>query len=522
MLFHTYRFILVFLPVLLVLYHASGRLFSAPETRARARKLLTGCASAVFICAFGIRCVAYLTLSLCMNLAFAWHWRQTPGNEGHDARVSRSRSAQYVLLLFLDIGLLLICKIWIRAIPAGMSFYTFTQIAFISDVYRGDIKTFTLAEYLIHTVFFPRFLQGPIMRFSETAEMVTGDRIRHAVSARKVWSGAMLFSLGLAKKVLVADTLGGMLDTAYSLIPHLTRPDAVITILLFPAQLYFDFSGYCDMGMGIARMMGLDLPVNFRTPLRATNIVSYWKQWHMTLTAFFTRYLYIPIGGNRGGRVRTYRNMLIVFLVSGFWHGAGMTFLIWGALHGVCYILTDAWSRKHGAVLSARKADTPEDGYRTEARHGGRASRSLKTVLSVAFTYVLVSVIFVFFRAPRVSDALKLFERTYGALVGYVSDTVAKTFYMDEIWYLVKMTPFAEGKYSVYICMAVFLTVLFLLLFFVPCARDLTDRVSRLAENESGKGAFLRSVCFTLGCAILFVWALISTSGVGTYLYANF
>ncbi|MBQ4417457.1 MAG: MBOAT family protein, partial [Butyrivibrio sp.] len=472
-------------------YHAARYLFPAPEACARARKVLTGCASAVFIASFGIECVVYLVSHVIVNLVFAWHLVRTRDEE-EGAPGIPTRRMLYTLLLMFHIGQLVICKTVIRAVPVGMSFYTFTQIAFVTDVYRGEIKAFTPADYLIHTVFFPKFLQGPIMRFAETREMVTGGRLSHAVPAQAVWSGATLFSLGLAKKVLVADTLGGMLDTAYSLIPHLTRPDAVLTILLFPAQLYFDFSGYCDMGMGIARMMGLDLPVNFRTPLRATNIVQYWKQWHMTLTAFFTRYLYIPLGGSRRGQARTYRNMLIVFLVSGFWHGAGITFLIWGALHGICYVLTDAWRRKKGGAVS------------------------------VAFTYVLVSVIYVFFRAPRVSDALKLFERTYGALVGYVSDTVAKTFYMDEIWYLVKMTPFADWKYSGYICMAVFLAVLFVLLFFVPCARDLTDRVADLAANGSGKGVFVKCACFTLSCAVLFVWALVSTGGVGTYLYVNF
>ncbi|MBQ6735621.1 MAG: MBOAT family protein [Lachnospiraceae bacterium] len=520
--FHSYKFILVFLPVLLMLYHATGLLFPLPETRARVRKLLIGCASMLYICTFGIECIAYLALHLCLNLAFAWNWRQTADRDNPDARSLCSQRAQYILLLFLDIGLLVICKIWLRAIPVGMSFYTFTQIAFITDVYRGDIKSFTLAEYLIHTMFFPRFLQGPIMRFSETKDIITGNRIRAKATAQAVWGGATLFSLGLAKKVLIADTLGGMLDTAYSVIPDLTRPDAVLTILLFPAQLYFDFSGYCDMGMGVARMMGLDLPVNFRVPLRATNIVSYWKQWHMTLTSFFTRYLYLPLGGNRRGRANTYRNIMIVFLVSGFWHGTGLTYLIWGTLHGICYCLTVAWSRKREAVLSARTAKTPADGLPAGARRGKKALQGLKTAASVASTYLLVSVIYVFFRAPRVSDALNLFGRAYGALVNYVSDTVAKTFHMDEIWYLVKLTPFAEGKYTVYICMAVFLAVLFLLLFFVPCARDLTERVSCLAEKGSGRFVLTKCACFTFCCAILFVWALISTSDVGTYLYVNF
>ena len=507
MVFHSYKFILLFLPAVLLCYRLAERFEG--EARVRVRSLLLRAASIVFIAGYGWQCLLAVCCSLVVNgLAARFFLRDFAGKttDGHPAENAPVSGRGVVLACIIILNLCVLCffKLTAFPIPVGLSFYTFTQIAFLADAYRGEIASFTISEYLLHVLFFPKFLQGPILRMEDTRDRIL-SRLADPLTARGLLNGALLFSLGLAKKTLIADTLANCVDTAYGILPHLTRADAVITILAFMAQLYFDFSAYCDMGMGCAWMMGLDLTDNFRQPLRATNIVSYWKNWHMSLTGFFTRYLYIPLGGSRKGNARRYLNILIVFLVSGFWHGTGVTFLIWGALHGVAYAAVTAVKSSLNGTLPFRKLPiTP-----------------VKTVLN----FIFVSVCYVFFRAPSVSDALTLLERTYGAAVSYVSETIADTFYMDEIWYVVKVLPLADWEYRKYLCMAVVLVLGAVFLFVTPDAKTLVLRndafIRQTAENGSGKLP-VRCVLFVLLCAALFVWALLSTGGVATYLYVNF
>ena len=546
MVFHSYKFILLFLPAVLLCYRLAERFEG--EARVRVRSLLLRAASIVFIAGYGWQCLLAVCCSLVVNgLAARFFLRDfagktTDGHPAENAPVS-GRGVVPACIIILNLCVLCFFKLTAFPIPVGLSFYTFTQIAFLVDAYRGEIASFTISEYLLHVLFFPKFLQGPILRMEDTRDRIL-SRLADPLTARGLLNGALLFSLGLAKKTLIADTLANCVDTAYGILPHLTRADAVITILAFMAQLYFDFSAYCDMGMGCAWMMGLDLTDNFRQPLRATNIVSYWKNWHMSLTGFFTRYLYIPLGGSRKGNARRYLNILIVFLVSGFWHGTGVTFLIWGALHGVAYAAVTAVTGE--GRHKARPVMSSHDGVRTDGQTGAdrnrygvnrKENRTLERdaeasgrrkpvkIVQTAVNFIFVSVCYVFFRAPSVSDALTLLERTYGAAVSYVSETIADTFYMDEIWYVVKVLPLADWEYRKYLCMAVVLVLGAVFLFVTPDAKTLVLRndafIRQTAENGSGKLP-VRCVLFVLLCAALFVWALLSTGGVATYLYVNF
>lgn len=540
MVFHSYKFILLFLPAVLICYKLPERL--AEETRVKVRSALLIVASVFFIVGFGWQCAVAVACSIAVNGCVARRFLcgEAEGNDAgkednntkeNDSVKNRGLQKSILsLVIILDIATLVLLKVTTLPLPVGLSFYTFTQIAFLVDAYRGEITSFTIPEYLLHVLFFPKFLQGPIMRMEDTRRMIT-SRLQNPMTARNLLNGALLFSLGLFKKTLLADTLGRCVDTAYSLIPHLTRPDAVITILVFVAQLYFDFSAYCDMGRGCAWMMGLDLPDNFLQPLRTRNIVEYWKRWHMSLTGFFTRYLYIPLGGSRRGNARRYLNVLIVFLVSGFWHGTGVTFLVWGALHGVAYVCVTAvlgtLERERGDSAGSfvqeekqQKDNSSRIFNSTEKNGTGKvlSSGTLPGAIQVAINYIFVSICYVFFRADNIADALKLFERTYGAAVSFVSDTIADTFYLDEIWYVVKVLPLANWEYRKYLCMAAVLLASAVLLFFVPDAKTLVLR----NDERMQEGGSARSVLFVLLCTVLFVWALVSTSGVATYIYVNF
>lgn len=235
----------------------------------------------------------------------------------------------------------------IKIVPLGISFITFSQIANLVDVYRNNRTTFDLREYICYIFFFPKISSGPIVLPSEMKEQFEQ---RRNVNSQDIASGIYLFSMGLGKKVLIAETMAVIADWGWSNLELLNAPTALLVTVSYTLQIYFDFSGYSDMALGIARMMGMSLPRNFNSPYKATSIAEFWDGWHITLTRFFTKYLYIPLGGSRKGIMRTYLNIFIVFLVSGFWHGSTIAFVVWGMLHGVAMVLNRRFSALWGKV----------------------------------------------------------------------------------------------------------------------------------------------------------------------------
>ncbi len=229
-------------------------------------------------------------------------------------------------------------------VPLGISFITFQQIAFLVDASRGEIPVCSFRDYALFVSFFPHVSSGPVIRHDDFFPMLDTDR---KMDWDRLAAGIYLFFMGLGKKVLVADVFGSAVDWGYSNMSSLNSTSAVFISFAYTLQIYFDFSGYSDMAIGISRMLQLDLPVNFNSPYKAVTILEFWKRWHMTLTGFFTKYLYIPLGGNRKGMMRTYANTLFVFLCSGLWHGASWTFVLWGGLHGCFMVLT----RQFGKVF---------------------------------------------------------------------------------------------------------------------------------------------------------------------------
>lgn len=224
-------------------------------------------------------------------------------------------------------------------LPLGISFITFQQIAFIIDTYNNKTDNCSFREYALFIAFFPHIISGPIITYNDFIPLLR-DAGRKNVDWDRLGIGIYMFSLGLGKKVLIADVFMKAADYGYSNIAELNTTSVIFISLAYTMQIYFDFSGYSDMAIGISRMLNLDLPINFNSPYKATTIIEFWDRWHITLTNFFTNYLYIPLGGNRKGKMRTYVNTMIVFICSGLWHGASWTFVLWGFLHGVFLILT--------------------------------------------------------------------------------------------------------------------------------------------------------------------------------------
>jgi D-alanyl-lipoteichoic acid acyltransferase DltB (MBOAT superfamily) len=274
-------------------------------------------------------------------------------------------------------------------LPAGISFFLFQSMSYAIDLYRRQTRVIEyLPDYLLYTSFFPNMLAGPIERPSHLSGQLRAPRV---VTPGGVYSGLALVLWGLFKKVCVADNLAGYVNAVYGNVPHHSGPTLVAATYLFAFQIYCDFSGYSDMAIGMARILGIDLITNFRTPYFSRSIQEFWHRWHISLSTWFRDYVYFPLGGNRGGAARTLVNIMIVFLVSGLWHGANWTFVVWGGLHGSYLIL----ERVLGLVNA--------DGARTR----GPVSRALATLV----TFNLVCLAWIFFRSNDVSDAWLVLQR---------------------------------------------------------------------------------------------------------------
>ena len=364
-------------------------------------------------------------------------------------------------------------------LPLGISFFTFQQLSFLVDAYRGEVQNCDFLSYACFVTYFPQLIAGPIVTHDELIPQLQ-DPTKKTFNWDNFTPGMYMFALGMAKKVLLADTLGNAVNWGFANVDALDATNAIITMLSYTLQLYFDFSGYCDMAIGIGKMMNIDLPLNFNSPYKALTITEFWDRWHMTLTRFFTRYVYIPLGGNRKGATRTYVNIMIVFLLSGLWHGAGWTFVFWGACHGLFSVITRRFRSFFEAIHPA---------------------------LNWLLTFSFVNVMWVFFRADSFATALKLLNRIAMLRFGAIRTEILNCFKLVEINYFIAKTPI-ESIYT-YFQLAVFFVLAMLIV--LGC-----------------KNAHERMVAFrpTLGkaliSAVLLTWCVFSFSGISTFLYFNF
>lgn len=271
-------------------------------------------------------------------------------------------------------------------LPLGISFLTFTQIAYLADAAKGKVRERNFLNYFLFVAFFPRLLMGPIVRYREI--MPQFDALRNKLLNYKYIAQALtLFSLGLFKKVIIADRLADWANPGFDTAATLTLLEAWMTSLSYTLQLYFDFSGYTDMALGASLLFNIKLPANFNSPYRSLNIQEFWRRWHMTLSRFVRDYIYIPLGGSRVSELRTLLNILVTFFLVGLWHGAGWTFIIWGLLHGCALAVFHLWQK------------TP---FR------------LPRFVSWLITFNFINAAWVFFRAQTFSDAMKVLNGMAG------------------------------------------------------------------------------------------------------------
>ena len=273
------------------------------------------------------------------------------------------------------------------ALPLGISFFTFQQIAFLTDVYKGKTEEKNLAFYSIFVVFFPQLIAGPIVHHSEIIPQFKRKLHEFAIKYNDILKGICLFSIGLFKKVVIADSFIRPVSILFDHGVFKGFGDAWYGALCYTTQIYFDFSGYSDMAIGISLIFGILLPINFHSPYKARNIQEFWRRWHITLSKFLRDYIYIPLGGNRSGEGKTYLNIFITFLIGGIWHGAGWTFIWWGALHGLGNMLFRIFSN---------------------------LNFKFPKYVSILITFLYVVLAWVFFRAPDLKTTWDFMKGMFG------------------------------------------------------------------------------------------------------------
>ena len=285
-------------------------------------------------------------------------------------------------------------------LPVGISFYTFQTLSYVIDVYRGQVPAEEhFGYYALFVAFFPQLVAGPIER---PENLLPQLRAKRTLRAQNLSAGGWLLLEGYFKKIVIADSVAPFVDRVYGAPGIAFGPEIVLATLLFGIQIYCDFSGYSSIARGAAKLLGVDLMENFRRPYGARTVREFWRRWHISLTGWFTDYVYIPLGGSRRGLTRQAVNILIVFLLSGLWHGAGWTFVIWGLIHGLYQVggvLLSRVRERSGAARTAREG--------VEGRKGCRAV----TALGQARTFLLVSFPWLFFRAASMGDAAVLLSR---------------------------------------------------------------------------------------------------------------
>lgn len=395
MLFNTPEFVFLYLPIVFAGAFSLGRL------NHRAAVIWLGLSSLAFYAVWDVRFVALLLASITFNYG-ASYWiaaRRTRGQDGAKLPLVTTIAVNLAVLGYFKYANFFLSSSnqWLGTrfpvfdilLPLGISFFTFTQITFLVDVHRGIAREYSFFSYLLFVTYFPHLIAGPVLHHKQMMPQFA-DAQTYRINPVNIGAGLTAFILGLAKKVLLADMLAPYATATFGLAAehpeNLHLLQAWIGALSYTLQLYFDFSGYSDMAIGLSLMFNVRLPLNFNSPYKATSIIEFWRRWHMTLSEFLRAYLYIPLGGNRRGPIRRYLNLMITMLLGGLWHGAGWTYVFWGALHGVYLMINHGWRE-------------------LQIRAPNKSFLRLPTPAAATLTFLAVVVAWVFFRSSSLHAA---------------------------------------------------------------------------------------------------------------------
>ena len=477
MLFNSYVFILAFLPLTLLVYFLLGRL----DERMPLNKLFLVLASFVFYGYNNPSYVPIIVLSILVNYALSQMMLAT--------EKKAFRLPLMLLGLALNLGVLFyfkyhdfFCENLNKAfgtsfvlnhlmLPLGISFFTFQQLSYVIDSYKRTVPRYNILDYALFVTFFPQLVAGPIVLHSEIVPQFADPKNRR-FNFDNFAPGLYAFALGLFKKVIVADTFGVAVEAGYAAAQSLNTIEAWLIAIGYTLQLYFDFSGYCDVATGVGLMFNIRIPLNFNSPYKSMNIREFWQRWHITLSRFLTTYIYFPLGGSRKGITRTCINLMVVFLASGLWHGAGWLFLLWGLMHGAASVLYRLFRRQYDALHPA---------------------------LQWLMTFVFVVVAWVFFRATNLADALAIIKSMLMMDFGPIRDSITSAFELP------------GGIRSGY-------NAIFMMLWYVFSLVACLGMRNTYEKTMDFRPTLLNAA----STVILILYCVLSLSGVSVFLYFNF
>ena len=484
MLFNSYIFLLLFLPICILGYFGLNHF-----KKYKLAQFFLLCMSLWFYAYFNLSYLAIIVVSILFNyfiykkLEKAQRHRKLLLIIGLSANILSFFYFKYMDFFISNINIIFNKDIPLLKIvlPLGISFFTFQQLSFVIDSYKKEVPKYDLLHYASFVTFFPQLIAGPIVTHDELIPQFLNKKNK-VFNWDNFAKGLYAFTLGLAKKVLIADTFGVVVNYGFGLadISSLNSTNAIIVMLAYTIQIYFDFSGYSDMAIGLGKMFNIDLPVNFNSPYKALTIREFWDRWHMTLTRFFTKYIYIPLGGSRKGKVKTCINVMIVFLISGFWHGANWTFILWGLMHGLFCVINRIFKKFFD---------------------------NLHPALNWLITFSFINIMWIFFRASSISQALLFIKSLFKFKFGAIDANILKAFKLPEFTLLL-------DRIKIESILPYFMLQVFFIVAFIIILGN--KNVNKKMEE------FKPTLWNALKTVFLITWCIISFAGVSTFLYFNF
>jgi alginate O-acetyltransferase complex protein AlgI len=397
-------------------------------------------------------------------------------------------------------------------LPIGISFFTFTQIAFLIDTYQDKVKERSFLQYVLFVSFFPHLLAGPVLHHKQMMPQFS-DPKTFSIDYEKIRLGIIIFTIGLAKKILLADSLAPYADTLFSAVENGETPQFLMSwfgSLAYTFQLYFDFSGYSDMAVGIALFFGIWLPFNFNSPFQATNIIDFWQRWHITLTKYVGEYLYTPItlkfmrlGQNKSAGIETIFSLfiptLLIFLILGLWHGANWTYVVFGSMHGLYIVINHLWRKIFPPPNKKSKKMQPH--------------RNLKRIAGWGLTFFAVNIANIMFRADSISTAISIYKGILG-IHGIHIDQNYKGLIFNNIIHGAWQSRLNTGQTTIELFLLIVISLLIILLF---------KNTSELeVENYQGKNSIAKKNWMAIFFAIIFLLSISQLNKTSPFLYFQY
>lgn len=497
MLFNSYVFIFIFLPITIFGWY----LLNNMRLYKPAKAFLAGM-SLFFYAYFNVAYLLIIVISILVNYLISLYLEK----ENH----INNRIIMLIGIMF-NLGILFYYKYYdffvsnINALfktdwsmknillPLGISFFTFQQLSFVIDRCRATTRHYAFVDYVTFVTFFPQLVAGPIVMYDEMMPQFENTDKRR-FDPENFYKGILLFSIGLGKKVLLADVMAGVANFGFTNMVFMDSISTFLCGLAYAFELYFDFSGYSDMAIGLGRMFNIELPVNFNSPYKATSIKDLWNRWHITLSRFFVRYVYIPLGGSRKGRTRTMVNLFIIFALSGLWHGAAWTYVIWGVMQGVIMI----WDNLY--LIGVKGVDKKGD-----------PKIGIPKIVGQFFTFNYFLLTLFVFRSESMDGLVQAFKNLFGfRYTGYLPKLIVNTD-IPEVYMLKEIITMKMPEMMDAFNLIVFIFMLIVCIYIIT-RRNAIELVDNYYSQKK----------FGVYCLLIMAWSIVSFSQVSTFIYFNF